>query len=459
MNVLGGVLQPDAGEMLLAGQRYLPQTPLDAAGQGIAVVHQELNLFANLSIAENLFLTELPSRRWLGIPCVDRRELRRHAADVLETVGLQLDPGTSVALLSPGERQLVEIARAVSARPRVIVFDEPTTSLDQEQTQRLFGIIGRLRADGMAVIYISHNLGDVLRLCDSIVVLRDGRVQAVRPTADFTVNEMISLMVGRSLQTLFPERPPAPPGEVLLQAKGISQPGVVHDVSFALHRGEVLGVSGLMGSGRTELARILFGLAPAERGQILVKGNALPRPTPRRCIQRGMGFLTEDRRQEGLLAEANIEDNVALVSLDQYASPPWGRIQRPLLRQRVDRLVRSLGVQCSSQQKQPVKTLSGGNQQKVVLAKWLICGADVLILDEPTRGVDVGAKADIYAQINRLVADGAGILLISSEMEELVGLCDRILVMVQGEIRSTVERRNFDRDEMLRSALGTHRLK
>jgi ribose transport system ATP-binding protein len=458
MNVLGGVLQPDAGEMWLAGSRYTPRTPLEAAGCGVAVVHQELNLFPNLSIAENLFLTELPCRRRFGIRCIQRRELRRRAAEVLETVGLDLDSAIPVAQLSPGERQLVEIARAVRARPRVIVFDEPTTSLGKQQAHRLFEIIGQLRTNGAAVIYISHNLGDVLRLSDEVVVLRDGQVQAVRPANRIRVDEMISLMVGRSLQTFYPPRPAAIPGEVLLEVDGVTQPGMVDNICFTLRRGEVLGISGLMGSGRTELARILFGLEPFARGRILVKGRDLARPTPGRCIQRGMGFLTEDRRHEGLLAEANVEDNVALVALADYAGFPFGRIRRQPLRSRVEGLVRSLSVQCSSFRDQPVKTLSGGNQQKVVLAKWLTSGADVLILDEPTRGVDVGAKVDIFTQINRLVAEGAGVLLISSEMEELVGMCDQILIMAQGEIQSVVERKDFDRHHLLRSALGEERL-
>jgi len=246
---------------------------------------------------------------------------------------------------------------------------------------------------------------------------------------------------------------------VVLEVEGVTQPGIVDNIGFSLRRGEVLGLSGLMGSGRTELARILFGLEPRARGRIRVKGRELAGPTPGRCIRRGMGFLTEDRQHEGLLAEANVEDNVALVALPAHAGWPFGRVRRQPLRSRVECLVRSLGVQCSSLRNQPVKTLSGGNQQKVVLAKWLASGADVLILDEPTRGVDVGAKVDIYAQINRLVADGAGVLLISSEMEELVGMCDRILVMAQGAIQSVVEREDFDRHGMLRSALGKDRLR
>jgi ribose transport system ATP-binding protein len=364
-----------------------------------------------------------------------------------------------VGTLSPGQRQLVEIAKALRGRPRIVVFDEPTTSLSKPEADRLFRIIGRLHAEGVLVIYISHNLGDVLRLCDEIVVLRDGEVQAVRPREEFTIEQMIALMVGRSFQARFPRRDCLPSRETVLEVRNLSQPGVVENVSFSLHHGELLGISGLMGSGRTELARILFGLDPVQQGQILVRGTPLERPSPRKCIRRGMAFLTEDRRGEGLLMEAGVEDNLALVSLAEFASGPLGLIRRRQMRERTSRMASSLAIECRSISGQPAKTLSGGNQQKVVLGKWLLGQAEVFILDEPTRGVDVGAKHEIYRQINDLASRGAGVLLISSELEELLGLCDRILVMTYGEIQSVVERADFDRHKMLRSALGEERLR
>lgn len=458
MNILGGVVRPDSGTMTLGDAPYAPQSAREATDRGVAVVHQELNLFPNLSIAENLFLTEMPCKRRLGIPQIDRRRLRQDAQRILEAVGLELNPELHLSRLTPGERQLVEIAKAIRVAPALIIFDEPTTSLGQEQTRRLFQIIDQLRSQGTAVIYISHSLGDVLRLSDTIVVLRDGQVQAMGKTEDFTVDQLISKMVGRNIDTLYPKRA-SRPADVVLEVDRICKPGVVQNISFTLRRGEVLGISGLMGSGRTELARILFGLDAIDRGEIRIKGQKLASPTPRQCIHNGMGFLTEDRRREGLLVNAGVEDNVALAALDQYCDSPIGPIQREPLRRRVAELVESLGIQCADMNAQSVRTLSGGNQQKVVLAKWLHRGADVLILDEPTRGIDVGAKVDIYDQIRQLTDSGSGILLISSELEELIGLSDRILVMARGEIQTVVERADFDRSAILRSALGKERLR
>lgn len=457
INILGGILSADGGEMRLAGETFAPRIPEESTKAGISLVHQELNLFGNLSIAENMFLTDFPVRRLGGVSWVRSRQLRQQAAELLQSVRVDLEPSTPINMLSPGERQLVEIAKALRASPKIIVFDEPTTSLSQPEAERLFDTIGRLRDEGVSIIYISHTLADVLRLCDDIVVLRDGEVQAIRPRTDFTTDELIALMVGRKLEALYPERRYESAQEKVLEVKGLSQRGVVHDISFSLHRGELLGISGLMGAGRTELARILFGLDPFASGEIHVRGVLLKCPSPGRCIQRGVALLTEDRRAEGLLLDANIEDNIALASLDDLSSGWLGMIRRRALLERAGRLTRSLAIECQSLQRQAVRTLSGGNQQKVVLAKWLSSQADILILDEPTRGVDVGAKHEIYVQICDLVSKGASVLMISSELEELVGLCDRVLVMANGEIQSTVTREEFDRDEMLRAALGEKR--
>ena len=459
MNILGGVLPADGGQMLLEERPFSPSSPADAAQAGVALVHQELNLFGNLSVAENLFLLAFPQQGLTGLGLIDRRELRRQATDSLDRVGISLDPDTPLALLSPGERQLVEIAKALQAHPKILVLDEPTTSLTRPEIDRLFAIVNELRSKGVSIVYISHNLSDVRRLCDNLVVLRDGAVQAFGPSGDFTIERMIQSMVGREMGVLFPKRTCAPQAEILLEVRGLTQPGMIQDVSFSLRRSELLGVAGLMGSGRTELARILFGLDPLHQGQILVRGKPLQRPSPSRCIARGMAFLTEDRRSEGLLMEGGVVDNVALASLDRFAATPLGILRGGLMRRQSSALAESLGVECRDVQRQSLKTLSGGNQQKVVLAKWLLRDADILILDEPTRGVDVGAKHDIYVEINRALTRGACVLMISSELEELVGMCDRIIVMRQGEVESVVEKAEFDRSEMLRSAFGEERLR
>jgi len=451
MNILGGNLQPDTGRLLFDGRPYAPRSPTEAARQGIAFIHQELNLFTNLSLAENLFITAFP--RAGGLPLIARKALRAQASALLAEVGLDLPPDTLVERLSAGERQLVEIAKALSLEARLIIFDEPTTSLSARETKALFALIGRLRARGIALIYISHILDDVLRLSDQIVVLRDGELVGHGPCAQFDRASLIALMVGRNLSQGYPVRGSTPSAEPVLEVEALSQPGVIREISFTLHRGEVLGASGLMGAGRSELARILFGLDPCQRGSIRLNGRSLARQSCGKRIRQGLAFLTENRREEGLCLEASIADNIALVSLRRYSQPPVGLLKLEAIRDAVARMGNAVRLAARAGGEQPVKTLSGGNQQKVVLAKWLLARPDVLILDEPTRGIDVGAKFEVYQLIRELADQGAGILLISSELEELIGLCDRILVLRHGEIKDCLRRDQFDRERILRSAL------
>ncbi len=451
MNILGGNLRPDSGIMRIAGKPYAPAHPTDAADARIAFVHQELNLFSNLSIAENLHLKALP--RVGRSPFVDRDRLRRGTEALLSQVGLSVGPDTPIEDLSAGERQIVEIARALALDPRLIIFDEPTTSLSPRETGMLFALMRRLRAQGVAMIYISHVLEHVLQQCDDVVVLRDGQVVAQGSVADFSVARLVTAMVGRSLERLYPERRGQPRTEAALVARGVSQPYVVRDISFTLRRGEVLGLSGLMGAGRSELARILFGLDAHAEGEITLAGTALGSSSPRRRIERGLAFLTEDRRHEGLCLDASIADNTALVSLRQHARSPLRLLDRSAWLSAVDSVLKAVRLTAKGEATQPVKTLSGGNQQKVVLAKWLLSRPSVLILDEPTRGVDVGARFDLYQLILDLADQGTGILLISSDLEELVGLCDRILVLNQGEIRGEFGRAEFVRERLLEAAL------
>ena len=315
MNILGGVLTKDSGRVELAGEEVAPASSRDALALGIAFIHQELSLFPNLSVEENIFLDHFP-RRLRGLPFIDRRQLRDQARKALELVDLQVSPVTPVMRLPQGERQLVEIAKALTRQARLIIFDEPTTSLTARETERLFEIIGRLRAQGISIIYISHILGDVMRLCDDIAVLRDGEVVGAGRREDFTIERLVTLMVGRTIDRLFPEREPSQrPSGAALTVRGLSQPGIVKDVSFDLNRGEVLGVSGLMGSGRSELARILFGLDPYSEGEIRIDDEKLPPLKPRAAMDKGVAFLTEDRRGEGLMMEASIADNIVLPSL------------------------------------------------------------------------------------------------------------------------------------------------
>ncbi len=455
MNILGGNLQPDAGCMRLAGAQYAPRNPDDAASCGVAFVHQELNLFPNLTIAENLFIGSFPTRGISRFRWIDRREMRKRGEGLLAQVGLAVPPGALVEQLSAGERQLVEVAKALSIEARIIILDEPTTSLTSRESERLFQLLRFLRARGVSLIYISHQLTDVLRLCDDVVVLRDGEVAASGPKPEFNHDRLVSLMVGRSITQMYPARRHSPSSEIVLEVNALSQPGTVKEISLRLARGEVLGLAGLMGSGRSELARILFGLDPFERGEILVNGKPVDKPGPRRSVQRGLAFLTEDRRDEGLCMNASIADNIALVTLPSLAKPPLGLIDRAREQGFVAQMRRAMRLTSSARSEQPVETLSGGNQQKVVLAKWLLAKPAVFILDEPTRGIDVGAKVDVYQWINQLAEQGAGVLVISSELEELIGLCDRILVMSQGRIRDEMPRAEFDRERILQAALGS----
>ncbi len=452
MNLAGGNLQPDAGLLKLEDEPYAPRNPSDAARHGIAFIHQELNLFPNLSIAENIFVTSFPT---VGRVLIDGTSMRERTAALLGQVGLQRSPETLVERLPAGECQLVEIAKALSVNARLIIFDEPTTSLSARETERLFALIARLRSQGVSMLYITHELKDVLSLCDEIVVLRDGEVVGAGPVAGFTAERMVNLMVGRNLNQLYPTRRAQPSDEVVLEARQLSHPGMVRNINFQLHRKEVLGLAGLMGAGRSEVARILFGLDPCREGEVLLEGRPLSRSKPRQRIRQGLAFLTENRREEGLCLEAAIADNLVLACLPRYARPLSGRLDFQRLRKAVRTIREAVRLTPTAKDEQPTKTLSGGNQQKVVLGKWLLAKPRALILDEPTRGIDVGAKYELYQLIHQLTEDGAAVLVISSELEELIGICDRILVMNQGEIRDELWRAEFDRERILRAALGT----
>ncbi len=446
MNMVGGVVPPSSGAMRWRGQPYAPASAADATGTGIAFIHQELNLFTNLSIAENIFIDGFPSRYGL----IDRRRIAETTRALLVRLDLDHSPEASVGDLAPGERQLVEIAKALHRDADLIIFDEPTTSLTPRETARLFDVIARLRSEGRTVIYISHILGDVARLGDQIAVLRDGRLVASGPAADFPVPRMIRAMIGRELSGLFPARTAAPSDEIVLSASGLGQPGVMENVSFDVRAGEIVGLFGLMGSGRSELARAVFGLDPVETGTLTLAGAPLTGTTAER-IAAGVAFVTENRRDEGLMLEAPVAENLSLVAVRDFGRGPLALIDRQAHAETTERAKGEIGIRAGSIATQPVKSLSGGNQQKVVIGKWLMNAPRLFILDEPTRGVDVGAKYEIYALTDKLAAAGGGVLLISSELEELMGMCDRILVMSRGEIVGRFDP-PFDRETMLASA-------
>jgi ribose transport system ATP-binding protein len=451
MNVIGGVLQPDAGTMRLRGEPYAPRNTAEATKHGIAFIHQELNLFTNLTVAENVFIDKFPTRKLGPLRLIDRQEMRERTRELLVSLDLKTSPDTLVDHLSPGERQLAEIVRALHSDVRLIIFDEPTTSLTARETEQLFATLHRLRASGQTMIYISHILGDVLDLADDVAILRDGDLVGEGLASSFDRSRMIALMIGRDLEQLYPTRTDEPSLDTVLEVAGVSQAGVVKDISFEVKRGEVLGVFGLMGSGRTELARIVFGLDPTEQGTVTMNGVRL-KGSPVDSIRNGLAFVTENRREEGLMMEATIADNLSIVALRDFARPPLQVVGQQRLRGEVDAVTSLLRVKGGDVQTQAAKSLSGGNQQKVVIGKWLMSKPRLFIMDEPTRGVDVGAKYDVYTIIHDLAAQGNGVIFISSEIEELIGMCDRILVLSHGEIRATFEKGSFDKASILDAA-------
>lgn len=438
MNLIGGVHTPDSGHMSIAGAPYQPRTPLDAQKHGIAFVHQELNLFPNLSIADNLFLSRPRQSRLLGFPVLDRAGMQAAASEVLQRIGLRHTPNTLVETLSPGDRQMIEIAKALQAQARLIILDEPTTSLTAPEVDRLFQLLRDLRQSGVSMLYISHALDHVLALCDHLVVLRDGQRITHGAARDFHEASLIQAMVGREVTQLFPPKDSrTTSGDVLLQVENVSEPGVAESISFTLHAGEILGIAGLMGAGRSELARILFGLDPSRSGRIELAGTEIQALSTAERIRCGLALVTESRREDGLFLDASVAENIQIVHGDKAE---------------VQSLIQRLRIVCAGEQ-QPVSQLSGGNQQKAIIAKWLAVPPRVLILDEPTRGIDVGAKQEIYSLLAQLAAQGMGLLVISSEAEELLGLCDRILVMARGELRQQFQAAQATREDILRAAV------
>lgn len=453
MNLINGTLRADGGGMAVEGRPYSPQNAYDATAAGIALIHQELNLFSNLSVAENLSIKAFPLRFGL-LPLIDRKAVLKAAKDLLAEVQLDLDPRTPVSLLAPGERQLVEIAKALALKPRLLIFDEPTTSLTARESERLFALVERLRAKGMGMIYVSHMLEDVRRLCKKIVILRDGKMADGAPTEEMDIPRMVQGMLGRPVDELFPPRTQGRiRREAALEVKALTRPGQIKDINIHVARGEVVGIAGLMGSGRSETARAIFGLDPVSSGEVRIGGKVVERPSPISCMAAGAAFLTEDRRGDGLLMSESIERNVELAYLSDLPAGPLSRVPEKTITEATAKMSHSMRMRAHNLDSQPVQSLSGGNQQKVVLAKWLLRTPSLLILDEPTRGIDIGARSEIYLLIEQLAAKGAGVLMISSDMDELFGTCDRVLVMAHGEIVGAFDGPDYPRAQVLAAAM------
>jgi ribose transport system ATP-binding protein len=446
MKILSGAYRKDAGTILINGHDADIQSPRDALARGIRVIYQELNLVPHLSVAENIHLGAAPTR----LPgVIDWRRLHDDTKRLLADLGMEIAPSTPLHRLSLASRQMVEIAKALKDQASILVMDEPTSALTAREVDQLFGLIERLVARGVAIVYITHRLDEVYRIGTRVTVLRDGRHVTTKLLADTTVSELVRLMANRDLGEHFPKQRAAP-GAELLRVERLGRTGVLHDISFSLRAGEVVGIAGLLGAGRSELARVLAGADRATTGTIAINGKAAVLRSPADAIRRGVGLLPEDRKAQGLVALLTVVRNVALPHARRLAR--YGFLRPNDETELAAPVIRDLRVKATPTQS--VRLLSGGNQQKVVLGKWLAGAARIFIFDEPTRGVDVGAKVEIYNLMNRLTASGAGIIMISSELPELLGMSDRILVMHRGRIQAEFAASDATQERVLAAALG-----
>jgi ribose transport system ATP-binding protein len=449
MKVLAGVYPKDAGEILMDGRPVEINGVADAARHGIAMIPQELDLIPTLTVAENLYLGREEQFSTAGF--IRNGAQAAAAREAMKRLRVDVDPDTEVRRLGVAVQQMVAIARALEQQPTILVMDEPTAALGAEETEVLFEAMRRLiRERGLSICYISHRLEEFARIGDRVTVLRDGRYVATLNVPETSTDEMVRLMVGRQLTEYFPKQE-ARPGAEALRVEGLTRPGVLSDVSFTLREGEVVGLFGLVGAGRTELARAVFGADPVTKGRIRVNGREARIAGPADAVRLGIAYLTEDRKNQGLLLRKDLAENVTLAAVDRVVR--GGLIQPALEREAARAAVAELSIRTPGVDA-PVETLSGGNQQKVVLARWLFTQARIFLFDEPTRGIDVGAKAEIYGIMNRLTAGGAAILMISSELPEVLAMSDRILVMHEGRLTAEYRRGEATEEAVMRAATG-----
>ncbi|WP_418161419.1 sugar ABC transporter ATP-binding protein [Benzoatithermus flavus] len=458
LKILSGAQAPDAGTIVFDGREVRLDSPHTAQDLGIVTIYQEFNLVPTLSVAENVFIGRLPVRRGGR---VDWRLLHERTAALTRAVGLAVDPRRLVADLSVAEQQMVEIARALSMDARLVVMDEPTSALSEKEVQRLMALVRELKSRGIAVIFVTHRLEEVMQLCDRMTVLRDGRLAGTGRIAETTIDDIIRLMVGREIERLFAHREDAGTGPVALEIQGIARgrdpldPHAVmlHDVSLTVRQGEIVGLAGLVGAGRTELARAIFGADPIERGRILVQGHEVQVRSPKDAIRAGIGLVPEDRKLQALFLSLAIRTNLAVAAMDRLAGA-FGLIAKRKEEDLVESFRKKLGIRMTSPE-QVVGHLSGGNQQKVVLARWLALQPRILIVDEPTRGIDVAAKAEVHALLYELAAAGIAILAISSELPEILTISDRIITMREGRITGELTRAEASEQRLMQlMALG-----
>jgi ribose transport system ATP-binding protein len=448
MKVLAGIYPKDAGRILINGREVEIHNPHAAQVLGISMIHQELNLMPHLTVAQNIFIGREP--RWGMNMLLDDNALNRATAELLEMLHLQLDPRTKVANLTVAKQQMVEIAKALSYNSQVLIMDEPTAALTEAEIAELFTIIRRLRSQGVGIVHISHRLEEIKQISDRVTVMRDGHYIGTHQTADVTIDEIIRMMVGRTIYEAAPELPEQPATDVALEVRNLNRGQTLRDINFTLKRGEILGFAGLMGAGRTEVARAVFGADPIDSGEIYIHGRRVAIHSPRAAVRHGIGYLSEDRKRYGLALGLDVETNTVLAAFEKFLNR-LGWVNQASTRVNAQAHVDQLAIKTPSLQ-QRVKNLSGGNQQKVVIGKWLTADTEILIFDEPTRGIDVGAKSEIYKLLNELARQGKAIIMISSELPEILRMSHRIIVMCEGRITGELSSAEATQEAIMRLA-------
>ncbi|WP_297020313.1 sugar ABC transporter ATP-binding protein [uncultured Dialister sp.] len=447
MNILTGIHKADAGTILVDGKEVTFRNNKDAEEHGIAFIHQELNIWPNLTVLENLFLMNQPKTRF---GTIDFKKMHEMAEAKCKEIGIDLPLDEVAGDCSVGQQQMTEITRSLMLDAKTVIMDEPTAALTERETDRLFDVMKKLKARGVSIIYISHRMEEVFSNCDTITVMRDGQTISSRPTEETNMDQIVGDMVGRVMSEYYPARTNVP-GDEIFRVEGFTQPGVFRDISFNLRKGEILGVAGLMGAGRTEIMRAIFGVDPHKEGKLFFEGKEIHINNPRDAIKAGFGFITENRKTEGLILDFSIERNIALPSEERLA-------KHDVINDKEEfdfssTLSKRLGVKAQDINL-PASTLSGGNQQKVVIAKWVGMHPKLLILDEPTRGIDIGAKKDIYDLMNELTAQGVSIIMVSSELPEVIGMSDRVLVIHEGTVAGIVEHKDATQTRIMTLATG-----
>ena len=447
MKILTGVYTKDAGTVLVDGKEVNYKNPQEAEKAGIVFIYQELNVMFDLTVEENLFMGKEIHGKF-GI--CDKKAMQKKAQEALNILGVNISPKTVMAELSVGQQQMVEICKALMADAKVIIMDEPTAALTQSETVALFKVIESLRKKGVSMVYISHRMEEIFELCDRITVLRDGSYIGVKNIPETNMNEIVKMMIGREIGERYPSRN-VKIGKEVLKVKELTRKGTFHDVNFSVRAGEVLGVSGLMGAGRTEIMQAIFGNLSYESGTIEIDGKEVKISNPRQAMEHGIGFITEDRKTEGLMLDKSIRENISLCNLRRISKSSV--ISREAEKNMVAEAIKDLHIKCFGSYHE-CNNLSGGNQQKVVLAKWILTNPKILILDEPTRGVDIGAKKEIYSIINKLAAQGVAIIMVSSELPEVLGMSDNIMVVREGEVRGIIYYEEANQERVMTLATG-----